>query len=60
MPDFEFGAIQSMFRIAREISRQSAMVATVDTLWMACLLAIATLPVALLMKTQSRAGAKGG
>ncbi len=60
MPDFDFSAIQSMFRIAREISRQSAMVATVDTLWMACLLAIATIPVALLMKAQKRAAAKPG
>jgi hypothetical protein len=54
-PDFSFAAAQSLAGVSAEISRQAAMVATLDTIWFACLLALALLPVILFMRNRPRA-----
>lgn len=54
-PDFSVNTVSSLAGMSREIGRQAAMVATIDTIWLTCLLALAVLPVVLLMRTQERA-----
>jgi len=49
-PDLDFDNTQNLLRIGREMWRQAAMVASIDTYWMGGLLAIATIPVVLLMR----------
>ncbi|MDE2595517.1 MAG: DHA2 family efflux MFS transporter permease subunit [Sphingomonadales bacterium] len=50
MPDFAFDSVEATLRISGAISRQAAMVALVDTMWLACLVAMATLPLVLLLR----------
>ena len=48
-PDLDFDSAASLARLSREVGRQATMVAVVDTFWMGCLLAAATIPVVLMM-----------
>ncbi len=49
-PDFDFTSPAAMARASGEIWRQATMVSTIDTFWLGCMVAIATLPIILLMK----------
>jgi DHA2 family multidrug resistance protein len=51
-PGMDFGDSAAVARAAGEIWRQGAMVATIDTFWMSCLIAVATLPVIMMMRKQ--------
>ncbi len=55
-PQIDFGATGSLFAISRQIMRQAAMVATIDTLWLCCLMALASVPLVYLMKTRKSGG----
>ncbi|MEP7223214.1 MAG: DHA2 family efflux MFS transporter permease subunit [Novosphingobium sp.] len=57
-PQIDFDTTASLVAISRQIGRQAAMVATIDTLWVASLLAVATVPLVYLMKSR-RPGADG-
>ena len=52
LPDFNFHSLPDLAGMAGQIARQAAMVATVDTMWLTCLLSLATLPIALMMRTK--------
>lgn len=54
-PDFSFADMHAVAGLSREIGRQAAMVATVDTLWIACLVAVFTLPIVPLMRARRKA-----
>ncbi len=51
-PGMDFGEATTIARSSGEIWRQASMVATIDTFWMACLVAVMTIPVIFLMKGQ--------
>jgi DHA2 family multidrug resistance protein len=55
-PQIDFAATSSLFTISRQIIRQAAMVATVDTMWLACLTSLASVPLVYLMKTRKTGG----
>ncbi|PLK25509.1 DHA2 family efflux MFS transporter permease subunit [Novosphingobium sp. TH158] len=55
-PAMDFGDQVALARAGGEIARHAAMVATVDTFWMACLVAVATIPVIFLMRGQKLGG----
>lgn len=51
-PDFDWDSPAQLAGAAGQVWRQAMMVATVDSFWMSCLVAAATLPVILLMRKQ--------
>lgn len=51
-PGLDFGDTATLARTAGEVWRQATMVATIDAFWLSCLVALATIPVILLMKKQ--------
>ena len=51
-PDLDFDSTAALARLSGEVRRQAMMVSTVDTFWMGCLLAVATIPVVLMMRKQ--------
>ena len=57
MPDFAFDSIPALMRMSGMISRQATMVATIDTMWLTCIVALATLPVIPLLRGRRRKGA---
>ena len=50
MPDLDFDSAAPLAMMVRQIGRQAAMVATIDSMWLVCLVCFATFPVVMLMK----------
>lgn len=59
-PGLDFGDQAMAARTMGEIWRQATMVATIDTFWMACMVALATIPVIFLMEKQKLGQARPG
>jgi DHA2 family multidrug resistance protein len=56
MPDFVFESVPALMRLQGLISRQATMVAMIDTMWLACILAVITMPVVPFLRAQNRKG----
>jgi MFS transporter, DHA2 family, multidrug resistance protein len=50
MPDFDFGAVQSIAQMHAEIGRQALMVSYVDAFWFLCVASLVVAPLALLLR----------
>lgn len=54
MPDLDLSSIQAMARMAREVFRQAIMVGYVSAFWLAGVIAMAIIPLVLLLRPASR------
>lgn len=54
LPDLHFDDVPNLARLMGEAQRQSVMVATVDVLWLTCIIALLAIPIVPLMRARRR------